>query len=316
MNITTLINTNSSTIMTFFKTSILCLMVVLTLLGIIEVLIEKRKEDKIKGLVKKNKTVENIKNLTFLKTFSNHLEIVLIEKDKEGIFNLIFSFILILSVTSLLFLLSVKQILLAILAPIIILKITDELCIRMSSDIIESIEEQLPFAIDNIIRISTKYGDIKSIIYESSKTCQQPMKGILENMSREMLSELPEKVLLDYAKKYDNVWFYSVVFTLVSYLEDSSKEETMNNLKSLRDILEKENFVKKASVTDKRYGVVVNVGLCVLTLIGFLFNLIFVQDAKQFFFSTFSGLLCFLIGIGCIIATLFISIQMSKKQKK
>lgn len=305
-----------SNLISFGLSILFCLVAVFALLGIMELLIEKRKEDKIKGLIKKNKTIESIRNLSFLKNFATHLELLLIEKDKDGIFSFLFFGVLSLSFLSLVFLVSVKQILLAIIAPVIILKVADELCLKMTTDIMESIEEQLPFAIDNIIRISSKYGDIKSIIYESSRTCQQPMKGVLENMSREMISESPEKVLLEYAKLYDNVWFYSLVFTLISYLEDSSKEETMKNLKSLRDILEKENFVKKASVTDKRYGVVVNLSICGLALLGFVFNLAFVPDSKTFFFSTFTGLLCFVIGIGSIIATLFVSIQMTKRSKK
>ena len=306
----------ASSLISFGLNVLFCLIMICALIGTMELLIEKRKQDKIKGLVKKNKTIENIKNLAFLKKFSNHLELLLIEKDKEGAFSFIFTGVLVLSGASLIFFVYVKQILLAILAPIIVLKVADELCIKMGTDIVESIEEQLPFAIDNIIRISSKYGDIKSIIYEASRTCQQPIKGILENMSREMISESPEKVLIEYAKKYDNVWFYSMVFTLISYLEDASKEETMKNLKSLRDILEKENYVKKASVTDKRYGVVVNLSICGMALFGFIFNLAFVPDAKEFFFSTFGGLLCFVIGITGIIITLFISINMSKKNKK
>lgn len=305
-----------SSLISFAISILFCAVMVFALLGTMEILIEKRRQDKVKGLIKKNKAIENIRNLSFLKKFSAHLELLLIEKDKEGIFSFVFTSVLILTGASLIFLVSVKQILLAILAPVIILKVADELCVKMSSDIIESIEEQLPFAIDNIIRISSKYGDIKSIIYEASRTCQQPMRGILENMSREMISESPENVLMLYAKTYDNVWFYSLVFTLISYLEDASKEETMKNLKSLRDILEKENFVKKASVTDKRYGVVVNLSICAMAIVGFFINLAVTPNAKDFFFSTFPGLLCFLIGMGSIIMTLFVSINMTKRSKK
>lgn len=302
-------------LISFLLRGLFCIIVVFAILGTMEILIQKRKEDKIKGLIQKNKTVEKIRNISFFKNFSNHLEILLIEKDKEGIFNLLFTSILIFTGVSFLFFISVKQILLAITSPIVILKVIDKLCIKMNTDIIESIEEQLPFAIDNIIRISSKYGDIKSIIYESSRTCPQPLKNILENMSREMISESTEKVLLEYAKKYDNVWFYSLVFTLISYLEDSSKEETMKNLKSLRDILEKENFVKKASVTDKKYAVTVNLSICGLSVVGFFVNLIVTPNAKTFFFSTFPGLISFLLGISCVISTLFLSVKMTKKNK-
>lgn len=289
---------------------------VLLFLGIMELMIENYKEKKLKGLIKQNQNVSKIRNLTFLKKLANNLEIVLKEKNKESAFSLIFYSILGLALSSMIGLILVKQVLLAIIAPIVILKLANEICIRLSTDLIESLEEQLPFAIDNIIRISTKYSDIKSIIYEASRTCEQPIKGILENISREMLSSPADEVLMDYAEKYDNVWFYSVVFTLISYLEDSSKEETIKNLKHLRDILEKENLTKKASVTDKRYGVMVNLVISILGIVGFVINLLITPNAKVFFFSTFSGLLCFVLGFVCFISTIFINIKMMKVKKE
>lgn len=292
------------------------MMLVLFFLGIIEVLAERYKENKIKGLVKSSKGVNRIKNMAFLKKFAKNLEILLKEKEKEGAYDLIFYLILALSLLVMFGLLLVKQLLLAILAPAIILWLANEICLRLSTDIVESIEEQLPFAIDNIIRISSKYSDIKSIIYESSRTCLQPMRGILENMSREMLSTPADEVLMNYAEKYDNVWFYSVVFTLVSYLEDASKDETIKNLKHLRDILEKENFVKKASITDKRYGVMTNMVISILGVVGFVINLFVTPNAKEFFFSSFIGLICFILGFTFMVMTIFINIKMTKSQKK
>lgn len=289
---------------------------VLLFLGIIELIMDSYKERKLKGLVKQNKELNKLKNFTFLKKLANNLENVLKEKDKEPIFDLVFYGILGFAGLSLIGLIAVKQVLLSILAPIIILILSNEICIKLSSDLMESIEEQLPFAIDNIIRISTKYSDIRSIIFESSRTCEQPMKGILENMSREMLSAPADEVLMDYAKQYDNIWFYSVVFTLVSYLEDSSKDETIKNLRHLRDILEKENTNKKASVTDKRYGVVVNMVIASFGVIGFVLNILVMPNAKVFFFSTFAGLACFILGFTCFISTIFINIKMTKVQKK
>lgn len=290
--------------------------IVLLFLGIIELVIDNYKERKLKGLVKQNKEINKIKNLAFLKKLGNNLENVLREKDKEPIFDFVFYGIIGFAALSMIGLIAVKQVLLSIIAPIVILVLSNEICVKLSSDLMESIEEQLPFAIDNIIRISTKYSDIRSIIYESSRTCEQPMKGILENMSREMLSAPADEILMDYAKQYDNIWFYSVVFTLVSYLEDSSKDETVKNLRHLRDILEKENTNKKASVTDKRYGVVVNMVIASFGVIGFILNILVMPNSKVFFFSTFAGLTCFILGFTCFIATIFINIKMTKVQKK
>ena len=105
-----------------------------------------------------------------LNTYANHLEIVLKEKNKEGAFEAFFYGSLIFIFGVLFGFVLVKQILLAIISPFVILHFLDKIAVKLSVDIIESIEEQLPFAIDNIIRISTKYGDVKSIIYEASRT--------------------------------------------------------------------------------------------------------------------------------------------------
>ena len=293
-----------------------CIIVVLFMLGIMELLSEKYREKKIKGELKQGKAISKLRNFYFLKKFAVNLEVALKERDKEGIYNFVFYSIITFSVLSMLGLILVKQILLAILMPVIVLWVSNEICIRLSTDVIESIEEQLPNTIDNIVRISSKYSDIKSIIYEASTNCEQPIKGILENMSREMLSAPADEVLMDYAEKFDNVWFYSVVFTLISYLEDSSKDETIKNLKHLRDILEKENAVKKASVTDKKYSVMVNLVIALSGVGGFILNLLVTPNAKEFFFSTFAGLTCFVLGFTFVIMTIFINIKMSKTQKK
>lgn len=294
---------------------IFCIIIVLSFLTMIELISEKYKENKVKGLVKTRPGINKIKNLTFLKTYANDLELVLKEKNKEEVFEFVFYSTLATAFIGMISLISVRQILLAIIVPVIVLTIADKLCLTLLTDISESIEEQLPFTINNIVRISSKYSDIKSIIYESSRNCEQPMKGILENMSREMLSEPADKVLLSYADKYDNVWFYSVVFTLVSYLEDSSKEETIKNLKNIRTMLEKENLVKKANVTDKKYGVVLNLVISLSAIAGFVLNILINPEAKKFFFSTFGGLVCFALGFAFIIITIFMNIKMSKKQK-
>lgn len=294
---------------------VLIVMFALMLLALFEMLMEKKKADRIKGLKKESKITEKFKNLSYLKTYAENLEKLLIEKNKEERFSFVFQSTLIFLVVIFVSMVLVKQYLLSVVLPFVMLKLSNKLCIVMMNDINDSIEEQLPFVIDNIIRISSKYGDVKSIIHETSRTSPEVMKRILEDMSRRMISETPEVVLLEFAKKYDNVWFYSFIFTLVSYLEDATKEETINNLRALRDILEKENNIKRQNVTDKKMGVAINLSICGLSVVAFLINLIAVPGAKEFFFSTFGGLVCFLVGFACIIQTIFTSVSMSKRGK-
>jgi len=292
---------------------VLIAMFTLMILGLLEMIVEKKKADRIKGLKKQSKITKKFKNLSYLKTYADNLEKLLIEQGKEEKFSLIFQSSLIFMVFVFVSMFSVKQYLLSVVLPFVVLKIANKLCITMVSDINDSIEAQLPFVIDNVIRISSKYGDIKSIIYETSRTSPEVMKRILEDMSRRMVSESPEAVLLEFAKRYDNVWFYSFVFTLVSYLEDATKEETISNLRALRDILEKENNIRRQNAIEKKMGVAINLSICGLSVVAFLINLIAVPGAKEFFFSTFGGLVCFLTGFGCIVQTIFLSVSKEKR---
>ena len=300
----------------FFIKTIFCIMVILLLIGAIELILEKRKENRIKGLVKEQKLTNRIKNLKIVKRFAKNLEIVLKDKNKEYSYEIYFYGVILSSIVVMFGFILVKQIVLAILTPVIVLYIANELCLKLSADTTEQLEEQLPFAIDNIIRVSSKYSDMKSIIYEVSRTCSNPVRGIFEDMSREMLTNPADVVLTKYANKYDNIWFYSVTFTLISYLEDVSKEETMANLKHLRDILEKENFIKKTSLTEKKVNITTNYVLAGFGVLGFFGNLFINPGGKKFFFSTFPGLLCFIFGMGAIILTVFLNIEMSKAKKK
>ena len=263
-----------------------------------------------------NKVLHTIENIPFLNNFSKNLEDLLKDQGKESLFSYLLYGSLIFAIFIACLLFKVKQTLLAVIFPFFLIYLLNKICIKMKSDFTEEMEEQLPIAIDNIIRIWSKYSDVKTVFTESSKLCKYPIRDIFEDIARKMITESPKEVLMQYTHLYDSVWFYSFVFIIISYLEGGSKKETIENLRSLRNILEKENFMKKMSVTDKRYSVIINLSICLLALIGFGVNLAVTPNAKNFYFSTPIGLLCFLIGIGAIIATILLSIEMTKKKKE
>lgn len=282
-------------------------------IAILDVLNEKYKHDKLFGNRQEIKLKRGFLARTkIFKQFYHNLEVLLTEKEKEGSLNLIFN----LSIGFLVFLgvyfITVKQILLAIVLPVMLLKAINKIVKMLSVNVVEKMEEQLPFAIDNTIRIMSKYGDLKSIVYEASRTIDVPLKNALEKVSRKMISGNPEDVLMDFAEEYDNVWIYSLVFILLSYIQDSNKEDTIKNLKHLRNILEKENSLKKASVTDKRYGVVINYAIAVIAGVVGVAQIIINPIGKEFFFGSFTGLICFVGGYSAILFTVMINITMSK----
>lgn len=283
------------------------------IVAILDLVNEKYKHDKLFGKKKDVKLKKGFlaRNKMFKKLYDG-LEVLLIEKEREGNINLIFYIILGFLCFLAIYFITVKQILLAVVLPVALLKAINKIVKMLATNVMEKMEEQLPYAIDNIIRIMSKYGDLKSIVYESSRSVELPLKNALEKLSRKMISGNPESALMEFAEEYDNVWIYSLVFTLLSYIQDANKEDTIKNLKHLRDILEKENSLKKASVTDKRYGVVINYAIAVIAGIAGIGQIILNPIGKEFFFGSFTGIICFVGGYSAILATVMLNITMSK----
>lgn len=303
--------------MTWAVSLILVVVMILAVITILDVVNEKKKQEKIFGRGKESQIKQSfLKKMKFFKQYHRNLEIVLTEKGKEPLTDTLFNITVIFLAFLVVYFITVHQILLAVVAPIALAKAINRIVVLLGTNVMEKVEEQLPFAIDNIIRISSKYGDLKNIMYEASRTVDSPLRNILEQVSRKMISGNTEQVLMDFAQEYDNVWIYSLVFTLLSYVQDANKENTIKNLKHLRNILEKENNLKKASVTDKRYGVMVNYALAFFAGIAGIGNILFNPVGREFFFSSFTGLICFVLGYGCVLLTIMINITMSKSKSK
>lgn len=312
-------NISKGQAITWILNLIFVVIVIMAVITVLDIINEKKKRERIfgKGKGKESKIKQGLLNrIKFFKQYHHNLEIVLIEKEKEQLIDTLFYITIGFLAFIMVYFVTVHQILLAILAPILLAKAINKIVILLGTNIMEKVEEQLPFAIDNIIRISSKYGDLKNIIYESSRTVDNPLRNILEQLSRKLISGNTEVVLMEFAEEYDNVWIYSLVFTLLSYVQDANKENTIKNLKHLRSILEKENNLKKSSVTDKRYGVMVNYALAFFAFIAGIGNILFNPVGKEFFFSSFTGIICFVLGYGCILLTIIINIKMGKAKSK
>lgn len=304
-------------LMTWTVSFILVIVMILAIITVLDVINEKKKQEKLFGRAKDSQIKQSfLKKMKFFKQYHRNLEIVLTEKGKEHLVDTIFYITIVFLAFLVVYFITVKQILLAVVAPIALAKAINKIAVLLGTNVMEKVEEQLPFAIDNIIRISSKYGDLKNIMYEASRTVDNPLRNILEQLSRKMISGNTEQVLMEFAEEHDNVWIYSLVFTLLSYVQDANKENTIKNLKHLRNILEKENTLKKTSVTDKRYGVMVNYALAFFAGIAGIGNILFNPVGKEFFFSSFTGIICFVLGYGCVLLTIMINIKMGKAKSK
>ncbi|WP_260857426.1 type II secretion system F family protein [Bacillus thuringiensis] len=289
---------------------VICAMVVLNLIN------EKRMRDKLHGRTKKKRAEDIYLNrVSLFKRFYQNLEFFLIEKGKEGLIDIYYYGFFVANTCIFIGFIVVKQYFLAIVIPLFLVFMANKIIKMLAVDLMEQIEEQLPSAIDHIIRVSSKYGDMKSIIYETARSCENPLREILESVSRKMISGDAETVLLQFGEEYDNVWINSLVFTLISYMEDASKTTTIENLRHLRNILEKENRLKKSRVTDAKYSVAINYFIAILASGAGLLNIIFNPKGREFFFSSFLGLICFLLGYGAVLGTIMLNIKMTRVKK-
>ncbi|WP_214688394.1 MULTISPECIES: pilus assembly protein TadB [unclassified Exiguobacterium] len=267
------------------------------------------------GVVKKNRGVKFLQKFKSLRHIYEELELILARKGKEHIADVIFySFVGVLAGIALIFMVF-KVYVLALITPVLLSWYARKLLHEMKQDSIVMIEQLLPGTIDNFIRASTRHQDVKTILYETARASDEPIRGLLENLSNRMISRNPKDVLQEFLREHDNLWLKSFAFTLISYLEDSDKDATMDNLRILREMLEKENTGKIKSVSDRKYGIMINYVLSVVGVLVAIANVIFNPIGREFLFGSFFGLICLLGGFAAILGTVFLNVQLGKIKK-
>lgn len=257
-----------------------------------------------------------IRNNKFFKKFYKLINTVLAERDKERYAPVAFYTILVTAVAMMIYFITIKQVFFAVFAPVSLYFVTHKIFSLLLTDANEKIDEQLPYTIDTIIKVFSKYSDLKSVMYEVSQSIEDPLKSRLERLSRKMLSENQEKALMDFAEDMDNIWIYSMVFILLSYKEEAKKEDVIANLRHLSNIIERENNLQNASITDKKYGVVLNYAIAIIAGVGGIANLIFNPVGKEFFFGSMLGIICIIVGYASIVLTIIINIKLTSKKGK
>lgn len=275
-----------------------------------------QKEKELYGFSDKNvKRKDIIRNTKFLKKYDSTVKRFLSERKKEQYSVLVFYGTMAVALFLFLYFVSLKQLLLAVIAPISLIWVMNKIMMMLLVDVNEKVDEQLPYVIDTIIKVFSKYGDLKSVIYETSQSIEEPLRSKFEKLARKMLSESnQEKAIMEFADEMDNIWVYSLVFILLSYKEETKKEDILFNLRHLSTIIEKENSLKNASVTDKKYGVVLNYAIALLAFAGGIANILFNPEGKEFFFGSMAGILCFIIGMASVVVTIMINIKLSSKK--
>lgn len=292
--------------------------VIVVVIAMIKLIEEKARYERIYQIEEKkknNKMLSELLNFKMLENYHVLVEERLREMGKSELLNFVFTGSMIFIIISSAFMVLMKQYFLALFIPIILIKFFTYLLNLLAKDMVEDIEKTLPLAIDNIIRINSKYSDLRTILYEASTNTPEPLASIFSDMSRKMMSSPQEDVLMRFAESYDSVWIYSFILILVSYTEDSNQEDTLKNLKNLRDMLERENFLTSKKISENRYGVAINYSVAVLGVIGFIANLTLNPYGKEFFFRTIPGLIAFFVGMGALLFTVVVNIKLVHQKK-
>lgn len=242
---------------------------------------------------------------------------ILSQKKLEKYTDKVFIGIIIFSIFLFIYFITIRQYFISLVSPLAFNVFLIKIFKVSADDINEQIENQLPNVIDVIIRVFSRYGDLKTIIYNTSQQIDSPLAEKFEKLSINMSTESSEeKELTKFADELGNVWVYSLIYILLSYKEDATKKDVILNISKLRDIITKENIMKNKALSDKKYGIVLNYFIAFLALIGGICNIMFNPIGKDFFFHSFKGILCFLIGYGCVFITIITNINMSRKRKR
>lgn len=210
------------------------------------------------------------------------------------------------------FLLFYKQIFLGIATPVIMLAIITKISELVVDSNAEKIQAALPSAIDSIIRSMSKHDDLPGILYDATSGIEEPLKSMLQQMSVRMLNSSIQGTLNRFMEDNKNIWIYALSFTLLNYVEDASKDDTMTQLRKLKGVIDKENKDKNANKAEKKMTVAVNYVLCVFAIIGLVGNLLANPAAKGFFFASLGGIVCFVAGLSLVIISVFSNLLLGK----
>lgn len=175
------------------------------------------------------------------------------------------------------------------------------------------IQKELPMAIRHLIKTMTRVNDLKTVMYETSKHLNEPLRSKFFDLSRRMVTENHEKCLMEFADELGNTWIYAFVFLLLNYKDQSKKADIIKNLALLSDLLERENDLQEKGLTDKKSIIVLNYSLVAIAAGAFVLNLVFNDYAYQFFFESIGGMISLLIGFMAVLMTLLVNLFLTRK---
>lgn len=205
------------------------------------------------------------------------------------------------------------QYLLMFVTPFAVLKGAKDIIEEINVPKEEVILMQLPRTIDNLIKTAGRHDNIQVALSEASYGLAQPMKGELEEMVRKMNSQDRKSVLEEFSNRYRNAWVRSFVFILSSLVEDAERKTALDNLRTLRNMVDQEQKLTQKSIGEKRSSVMQNYIIAAMALVSSVIAM-FTEPGRQFYFETGFGLFSLMAGYGVLYITIKINLGMMSKK--
>lgn len=308
----------TETILRLITNILLISLTLFTVYYLLVLLVERRKSEQLLSLHKyrKKNSVQKIgEHVQSVQKLYGEIDEFLRKRGKNNISDLVFYGIVALTLIIFIGMLLTGQFILAIVYPIAFIWFVRRMMVVATKDPIVEMEEELPMTIDNMIRILSRYSDIRTVMYETSLTTKGPLRKELDLLVSQMNTRNPIVVLEEFSCKHNSVWLNNFGFTLLGYLGDSSKEETIQNLRHLRNLLSDDTKKKKDAIKERKPSVMINYALAAVGVVTGIANILFNPYGFDFFFHSYIGLFCFTIGFASVLGTIYMNIKMLKIEK-
>lgn len=293
---------------------LISVIVVIGALLILRLLFISRETRKLVEITNDDEIAERIRRKKVNFSYFAKLKSVLIlhfrYKEKKHLADVVYFSIILVEVAFFLFFLFNGIPLLAIGFPIVIHFLLMKIFEVSTVTIHDHIRKELPNIIKHMTKVLSQTSDLKSVIHQTSLDINEPLRKEFFELSRRMITENEEKVLMEFAKSMDNTWMYAFVFLLTSYKEDSKKDDIIKNLNVLANMVDKENYVREKSITDKKFLVIMNYIILVVAVALSIGSFFFNPMAMVFFFESILGMICFLLGVAALLATVLVNVMM------
>lgn len=283
---------------------VLVIIIIITMIFVSFLISKSKKEQELIG----KKSKPNKKGSKLFRSLKEKLYTILIFKGKEKLFAPIYSLILFALFLVFLFFLSIKHLFLALTLPIIIYFFITKIIEQFIVNFDKIVKDNFPTLANHMAKVFSGTGDLSIVLYESSKEVEEPLRSLILNLSRELMVDNSEKYLINFIEKTDNLWLHSFVFTLINYKETSSREDVVENLLMLADLIEKRKDLSEKMVEDRKPVVIINYMLLIIGTVIFIGNIFLNPTFKSFIFTPL-GTFSILAGISAIFGTILINLK-------